>query len=130
MADYTTKEIGDFGEKYCAKYIKKFKKMKIIGKNVTIGKLEMDIIALDDDYIVFIEVKTRRQDKINYFRPADAVDRNKRTNLINFAYAYCESLPKKYRDRTPRIDVCEVFVVAENKLTVTEINYIEGAVSR
>ena len=130
MTEYTTKEIGDFGEKYCAKYVKKYKKLKIIGKNVTIGKLEMDIIAVNDDFIVFIEVKTRRQDKINYFRPSDAVDKDKRSNLINFAYAYCETLPKKYKNKTPRIDVCEVYVVAENKLTVSEINYIENAVSR
>ncbi len=130
MTDYTTKEIGDFGERYCAKYVKKIKKLKIIGKNVTIGKLEADIIATDDNYIVFIEVKTRRQDKNNYFRPADAVDRDKRTNLINFAYAYCKTLPKKHQGKTPRIDVCEVYVVAENKLTVSEINYIEHAVSR
>ena len=130
MTEFTTKEIGDFGEKYCAKYIKKFKKLKIIGKNVTIGKLEMDIIATNDDYVVFIEVKTRRQDKINYFRPADAVDRNKRTNLINFAYAYCETLPKKHQNKIPRIDVCEIYVLAENKLTVSEINYIENAVTK
>ena len=130
MTDYSTKEIGDFGEDYCAKYVKKTKKLKIIGKNVTIGKLEADIIATDDNYIVFIEVKTRRVDKNNYFRPADAVNLEKRTNLINFAYAYCKTLPKKHQGKTPRIDVCEVYVMADDKLSVCEINYIENAVSR
>ena len=98
--------------------------------NATIGKLEADIIAYNKDYIVFIEVKARRQDKNNFGRPGDAVDRDKRTNLINFAYAYCKSLPKKHQGKTPRIDVCEVYVVADKKLRVCDINYIENAVSR
>ena len=130
MNDFTTAEVGKFGEDYCTKFVKKQKKLKVIGRNVIIGKLEADIIATNDDYIVIIEVKTRREDKYNYFRPADAVDKDKRTNLINFAYAYCKSLPKKHQGKTPRIDVCEVYVVADKKLKVCGINYIENAVSR
>ena len=130
MSDFNFHEVGVFGEKQCAKYAKKFKKLKILGKNVKIGKLEADIIATNKDYIVFIEVKTRRQDKCNAHRPGSAVDKAKRTNLINFAYAYCKSLPKKHQAKTPRIDVCELLVVADKKLRVCEINYIENAVSR
>ncbi len=130
MNDFTAKQVGAFGEKQSAKYAKRIKKLKIIGKNVTIGKLEADIIATNEEYIVFIEVKTRRQDKNNTHRPGKAVDRDKRTNLINFAYAYCKSLPKKHLGKTPRIDVCEVYVVADKKLRVCELNYIENAVSR
>jgi len=130
MNDFTAHQVGAFGEKQCLKYAKRVKKLKIIGQNVTIGKLEADIIATNKDYIVFIEVKTRRQDKNNAHRPGSAVDRDKRTNLINFAYAYCKSLPKKHQGKTPRIDVCELYVVADKKLKVCEINYIENAVTR
>ena len=130
MNDYTTAQICKFGEDECAKYVKKELKLKILGRNITIGNLESDIIATDKEYIVFIEVKTRRIDKNNFLRPAAAVNYDKRTNLINFAYAYCKSLPKKHADKTPRIDVCEVLVYADNKLKVDSINYIENAVTR
>lgn len=130
MNDFTTKQVGIFGEKECAKYVKRVKKLKIIGRNVTIGKLEADIIATNKNFIVFIEVKTRRQDKKNLHRPADAVDRDKRTNLLNFANMYCKDLPRKHQGKTPRIDVCEVYTVADRKLKLCEINYIENAVSR
>ena len=130
MIDFNNFQVGRFGEKYCVKYLKKVKKLKILGKNVTIGKLEMDIIACDKDYIIFVEVKTRRTDKNNFHRPGDAVNKDKRTNLIKFAYAYCKSLPARHKDKTPRIDVCELYVTAEKRLKVCEINYIENAVTR
>lgn len=130
MTELTSAQVGKFGEDYCAKYIKKQKKLKILDRNATIGKLEVDIIATNKEYIVFIEVKTRRQDKSNFYRPAHAVDLAKRTNLINFAYAYCKMLPENHRNKTPRIDVCEIYVFGTNKLTVSEINYIENAVSK
>ena len=123
-------DVGKFGEKYCAKYLKKVKKLEVIAKKATIGKLEVDIIATNKDYIVFVEVKTRRRDKNNFRRPGDAVDFNKRTNLINFANAYCKSLPKKHTGKTPRIDVCEIYVELDKKLKVCELNYIEAAVSK
>ena len=83
MTEFTSAQVGKFGEDYCSKYIKKHKKLKVLGRNVTIGKLEVDIIATNKDYIVFIEVKTRRQEKSNFYRPAHAVDYAKRTNLLN-----------------------------------------------
>lgn len=130
MSDFSHIQVGKFGEDYCAKYVKKKKKLKVLARNYTIGKLEADIIAYDKSYIVFIEVKTRRADKNNFLRPSAAVDRAKRTNLINFAYSYCKSLPAKHKSKTPRIDVCEIYVVADNKLRVCDINYIENAVTR
>lgn len=130
MTDFTSIEVGKFGEDYCAKYIKKTKKYKILERNATIGHLEVDIIAYDKEHIIFIEVKTRRQDKINYMRPGNAVDYNKRTNLINFAYHFVKTLPPKLQEKTPRIDVCEIWVEADKKLKVCDLNYIENAVTR
>ncbi len=130
MNEFSTRDVGKFGENVCAKYIKKVKKLKILGRNVTVGHLEADIVAYDKDYIVIIEVKTRRADKNNIYRPADAVNYEKRTNLIKFAYTFCQTLPLKHRKKSLRIDVCEVMCVAEKKLKVTSLNYIEDAVSR
>lgn len=130
MNEFSSKQVGSFGEEYCTKYAKKVKKLKILGRNVTIGKLEADIIAYNKTHVIFIEVKTRSADKNNLFRPADAVNTEKRSNLINFAYIYCKTLPKKHQGKTPRIDVCEIYVTAEKKLKVSDINYIENAVTR
>ena len=130
MKEITTYDVGRYGENVCTKYLKKIKKYKVIGKNVTIGHLEADIIAYDKEHIIIVEVKTRREDKNNIHRPGSAVDNDKRTNLIKFAYAYHKSLPQKHKSKSIRIDVCEVTCVAEKKLKLCSINYIENAISR
>jgi putative endonuclease len=130
MKEFSSKDVGTFGEKQCVKYLKRTKKYKVFGKNITIGHLEADIIAYDKEHVIIVEVKTRREDKNNISRPGNAVDYNKRTNLIKFAYAFCKSLPPKLKNKTMRIDVCEVTCVADKKLKLCSINYIENAVSR
>ena len=130
MIDFDKKAVGDFGEKWCEKYVKKKKKYKILARNKTLGHLEADVIAYDKEYIIFIEVKTRRTDKNNLMRAADAVNYDKRTNLIKFAYAFCKSLPTKLKNKSIRIDVCEITCMADKKLKLCSINYIENAVSR
>ena len=130
MKEISTKDVGIFGEKQCVKYLKRTKKFKIFGKNITIGHLEADIIAYDKEHIIIVEVKTRREDKHNISRPGNAVDYSKRTNLIKFAYAFCKSLPSKLKNRSIRIDVCEITCIADKKLKLCSINYIENAVSR
>lgn len=130
MKDFTNFDVGVFGEKECLKYIKKTKKFKVIGTNITIGHLEADIVAYDNEHIIFIEVKTRREDKCNFLRPGAAVNYKKRTNLIKFAYSFVKTLPQKLQNKAIRIDVCEITVVAEQKLKVCSFNYIENAVTR
>lgn len=125
----TKKDIGNFGEKVCARFLRK-KGFKIIGRNVRIGHLEVDVIASDKTHVVFVEVKTRNTDKNNILRPAAAVDSDKRTNLINFAYSFVKSLAEKDRNKQPRIDVCEVLVSGDKRLKVCAFNYIENAVTR
>ena len=111
------------------KYLRK-NGYKIMGRNVRMGHLEIDIIASDKTHIVFVEVKTRNTEKNNILRPAAAVDADKRTNLINFAYSFVKSLPEKEKNKQPRIDVCEVLVSGDKKLKVCDFNYIENAVTR
>ncbi|MBQ8738219.1 MAG: YraN family protein [Clostridia bacterium] len=126
----TKKDVGDFGEKACAKYVKRLG-FKILARNVTIGKLETDIIATNKTHILFIEVKTRRIDKNNLTRPSDAVNSSKKNNLLNFAYYYLKTLPEKHASKQPRMDVCEISVeLVGKKLIVRDLNYIENAFSR
>ena len=128
--EFVKGEVGKFGENACARYMKR-NKLKILERNSKIGHLETDIIGYNKTYIVFTEVKTRRIDLKNTNRPASAVDKSKRENLIKFTFSYLKSLPQKFQSKQIRIDVCEIFVYQEkNKLKISELNYIEGAITR
>ena len=130
MSDFSKKDVGDFGERVCIKYLKK-SKFKVLARNSRLGHLETDIIATNKDFVCFVEVKTRRTDRTNFVRASDAVNASKRANLLKFAYYYIKTLPKKHSIKAPRMDVCEIYVKEENgKLAVCDINYIENAFSR
>ena len=130
IKEFSKAEVGIFGEKACARYMKR-NKLKILEKNSKIGHLETDIIGYNKTHIVFTEVKTRRLYLKNTSRPAAAVDKSKQDNLIKFAFSYVKSLPQKLKLLQIRIDVCEVFVYQDgNKLKVSELNYIACAITR
>lgn len=76
--EYTSKELGRAGEDEAVRFLKN-KGLKIIGRNVRIGKYEIDLIARDKEEIVFVEVKTCKNDKWSY--PEDKVNYKKRKNL-------------------------------------------------
>lgn len=103
-----TKALGDLGEEAAAKYLRK-NHYKIRGRNHTSGKYEIDIIAEDRDYIIFVEVKTRtyREESIARFgRACTAVDENKRRCLLLAARDYVHE--KKCKKQI-RMDVIEVY---------------------
>lgn len=54
----STKQVGDSGENLACEYLKK-QGYKILGRNYRIRGGEIDIIAQDQEYLVFVEVKTR-----------------------------------------------------------------------
>lgn len=122
-----TKVLGDLGEKHVASLLKK-QGYRIIGRNVRLSYKEIDIIAEDEKYILFVEVKTRSTDKNNYFRPADAVNARKQQNLLAAAAMYIRShLKEAQAGKVPRIDVAEVYV-SDGK--IERVNYIPRAVTR
>ena len=57
---FTTKQTGDKGEAYAAKYLKKHK-YKIIARNYKKPYGEIDIIAENKEVIAFVEVKTEKR---------------------------------------------------------------------
>lgn len=56
--------IGKSGEKIAVNFLKYEKKYKIIARNWTHKKDEIDIIAKDGEVFVFIEVRTRSTDEL------------------------------------------------------------------
>ena len=120
MSLFSTKVIGDKGEEYAVKYLRK-QGYKIVVRNYRKRYGEIDIIAENKEYIVFVEVKTRHENSMT--QPVDAVDKRKRLRLIKTASAF---LSENETEKFCRFDVCEVFVKSES-LEFIKINYIENA---
>ncbi len=83
---------------------------------------EIDIIAQDGDYLVFVEVKTRSSGAI--YAPREAVTRDKQQRIIKTALVYCRNYPPAQQ---PRFDVLEVVTDPNAPLRAKEINHILGA---
>lgn len=120
MKKFSTQNIGDIGEEYASKFLKK-KKYKILERNYRKRYGEIDIIAENKNYIVFVEVKTRHKDSMT--SAADAVNRQKQIRIIKTASLY---LAENETEKFCRFDVCEVYVNSDN-LKLVDINYIEAA---
>ncbi len=81
---------------------------------------EIDIIAADDKYIAFTEVKTRSPGAISTAR--EAVDMKKQEKIIKTAGLYLQNNPVELQ---PRFDVVEVYLDKNRK--AEKINHIENA---
>lgn len=78
---------GDKGELLAADYLRNNNYL-IIDKNWKTGHKEVDLIAKDGNFIVFIEVKTRKN--IKGFSAEDVLSYKKREFLIEAAEKYIE----------------------------------------
>lgn len=117
---------GNFGEGEAAKLLKK-KGYKILAKNRVEGDGEIDIIAADSEFTVFVEVKTRKYGVDNPVetRAASSVTPEKQRRIIKAAKTYLAYNPT---DKKVRFDVIEVYYDTEGaKRRVREINHLEGA---
>ena len=117
---------GNFGEGEAAKLLKK-KGYKILAKNHVEGNGEIDIIAADSEFTVFVEVKTRKYGVDNPIEPraASSVTPEKQRRIIKAAKTYLAYNPT---DKKVRFDVIEVYYDTEDtKRRVREINHLEGA---
>ena len=125
----TSTDIGRFGENAACEYLKS-QKYKIVERNYFASHNEIDIIAENKQYIVFIEVKARAVSNTqNFGSPASAVTYSKQKRTLAAAQAY---LSTHKTSKTPRLDVIEVYLDTspdDIKLAVAKINHIEDAFS-
>ncbi|MBN9349504.1 MAG: YraN family protein [Chitinophagaceae bacterium] len=75
-------ELGQKGEELAAEYLVK-NNFKILYRNWTFKHLEIDIIALKEGVLHFVEVKTRNSLQFGY--PEEDVTKKKLKNVINAA---------------------------------------------
>ena len=130
MPSTEKQRIGRLGEDIAADFLKK-EGYTIVSRNVRHGKNEIDIIAEDKDFTVFIEVKTRTciyPESNGFGIPARAVDSEKRKNTVTAARGY---LAAHYTGKQPRIDVIEVYLLEQKDGILNpkpiKINHIRNA---
>lgn len=97
------KQVGNIGEALAVKCLKE-NNYKIVQLNYTNKIGEIDIIAKDQETLVFVEVKSRTSDKFGFGR--EAVDFRKQQKIRNVAQVYLKY--KKLRDVLCRFDVIEI----------------------
>lgn len=114
MAEHN--EVGKWGEMVAREYLLT-QGYAIMGENVRIGNIEVDIIALKGSAICFVEVKTRSTD---FKDAADAIDRRKRARLVRAADAYVRAYDIPH---DPQLDI---IIVIGNPMKYT-IEHIPDA---
>jgi putative endonuclease len=115
MAD--SHDLGVKGEEEAKRHLLD-KGYKILHLNWKSGKREIDIIAENKDFIVFVEVKTRNEDY--QIHPRHAVTSEKQKSIIYAAQNYIE----RYKiDKESRFDI--ISIISKDKSV--EIEHIEDA---
>lgn len=112
------RELGTEAEKIAANYLLENNYI-VVEKNFRCKLGEIDIIANDEDYLVFIEVKYRKTDKKGL--PREAVNIYKQRTIIKVAKWYL--VKHNLYDSNCRFDVLEMMGDMDN----LEINLIKDA---
>lgn len=106
------KQVGDCGEQAAAEYLEK-QGYIILARNFRTGHGEVDIIARQENVLVFVEVKTRSSNQYGY--PEHSVTPRKRRHILSSAEEYIHAHPEFH---TWRLDVIAVeYETGEAKIT-------------
>ncbi|MDD3647127.1 MAG: YraN family protein [Candidatus Dojkabacteria bacterium] len=111
-------KLGLSGEDFAVKYLSN-KGYKIIGRNIQVGRGEIDIIAKHSEVIIFVEVKTRKSE--DFEELSDTIGVDKEEALIESCEKYlCQN---KLDTVDYRIDLVGVIIRNSN---VVKIIHLEG----
>ncbi len=115
------KWLGKLGEDIACKYLEK-EGYSVIARNYTVRGGEIDIVAVEENFVVFVEVKCRKTDVFS--KASAAVDEKKIAHLVTAAERF---LFEKAHDaavcgKQPRFDVIEVYT---QKNTLNHIKAID-----
>ena len=111
------RRVGDTGEEIAVKYLETHG-YTIIKRNYYSRYGEIDVIAAKGEYIVFVEVKYRKNNL--YGEPSLAVDYRKQEKLKKTALQYVSE--NEAEDKDLRFDIIEITGIGE-----VAINHIENA---
>ena len=113
--------LGERGEKFAARYLRRHG-YKILVRRFKSRAGEIDIVCRHKDWLVFVEVKTRKS--MEFGAPSEAVDREKQRHMSRVALDYLRLL------NNPRIhfrfDIVEV-IVREDERKPADVRLIQNA---
>lgn len=112
---------GQWGEQQAAAYLKR-RGYRIVGQNYSCRFGEIDVIAADRRYIVFVEVKLRGSDRFAQAREYVGVAKQERIRTAASLW-----LAENETGLQPRFDVIEIYgdeTMAPKKL---DIRHLENA---
>ncbi|HSE40800.1 MAG TPA: YraN family protein [Acidobacteriota bacterium] len=111
--------LSQFGEDQACLFLKK-QKLKILDRNYCVRGGEIDIVAEDKKFIIFVEVKTRSDNK--YAQPWENVAFKKRKNIKAAAREYIHH--RKNDGKEIRFDVISIVL---NDAMKPQIEWIQQA---
>ncbi|NMB35080.1 MAG: YraN family protein [Firmicutes bacterium] len=113
--------MGALGEKIAAEYLREKKGYKIIARNYTCPLGELDLVAIDQGTIVFVEVRSGTLPFAGWAE--ESIGLRKQKKLRQLAYYFLKE--KKRETHVARFDV--VIVIFSVNLAVQEIKLIKDA---
>lgn len=113
--NFSTRQIGTEKEKLAATYLQE-QGYEIVAYNFTCRQGELDLIARKNEYLVFVEVKYRKNNRFG--KAEEAVNVRKQTRMQKAAQYYL------YKEKISQNTPCRFDVVAINQ---DEITLIENA---
>ena len=116
---YKKHQIGKFGEDIATQFLIE-NNYEIVGRNFNCKQGEIDIIAKEQGYLVFIEVKTRSY--VFFGNPIEAVNIKKQKNIYEATKYYLYK--NKLEDVFIRFDVIEVYIMGDSY----KVNHIKQVV--
>lgn len=112
---------GAWGEALAAEYLQK-KRYKVIATNYRSRFGEIDLIAVNRKYLVFVEVKLRKSDQ--FASAKEFVDRRKQERIKTTAAMYLSEFSTELQ---PRFDVIEIYAPEGTATQNPEICHLEDA---
>lgn len=113
--------LGSWGEALAADYLRK-KRYEIVAANYRCRYGEIDLIACNRRYLVFAEVKLRKN--ADYGMAREFVDFRKQNRLRLTASLYLSQNPTKLQ---PRFDVIEIYAPEGTQTLHPVVNHLEDA---
>ena len=114
------RELGSFGEERAARYLRR-KGYRIVERNFRCRQGEIDLIARRGKYLVFVEVKLRKDDRFGAAR--EFVTPAKQARILAAAGLYLAGAEEQWQ---PRFDVIEIYA-PEGERGPIRIEHIENA---
>lgn len=98
----TNIEIGIIGENMAIDHLIRLG-YDILARNWRYKKAEIDIIAKENDCLIFVEVKSKTS--VSFGQPEEAIDQKKEAMLIDAAQRYMESIDHNWEVRFDIISI-------------------------